>query len=134
MRWCGRWRQGETTWPPFALCFEKFLPWYLGFKLRTFPPFIVPKQERHTDKGSSPTIVYLSPGSSFFSVLLSVVQESVLSTPPQKISIPSHNITRLVHSSRILVRFSLAALVQTHSHTRFRFTSTRSVVRRSEIF
>ena len=37
----------------------------------------MPKQERHTDKGSSPTVVYLSPGSSFFSVLLSSIEQYV---------------------------------------------------------
>ena len=37
----------------------------------------MPKQERHTDKGSPPTIVYLSPGSSFFSVLLSSFEQYV---------------------------------------------------------
>ena len=37
----------------------------------------MPKQERHTDKGSPPTIVYLAPGSSFFSVLLSSFQQYV---------------------------------------------------------
>ena len=37
----------------------------------------MPKQERHTDKGSPPTIVYLSLGSSFFSVLLSSFEQYV---------------------------------------------------------
>ena len=49
----------------------KLVSYRRSFFLCIFPPFIKPKHERHTDKGSPPTIVYLSLGSSFLSVLLS---------------------------------------------------------------
>ena len=35
----------------------------------------MPKQERHTDKGSPPTIVYLSPGSSFFKRVVVLIRK-----------------------------------------------------------